>query len=91
MSRHQEQSTKTREGAAGCQDIMSINLQLQYLKKAVATRELKSRHEERLGPGYFLSTAGNIGIRAQKRKPINRKLPRLKTQVAGASEEIWVA
>ena len=44
-----------------------------------------------LGPGYFLSTAGHIGIRAQKRKLINRKLPRLKMQVAGASEEIWVA
>ena len=44
-----------------------------------------------LGPGYFLSTAGYLGIRAQKRKPINRKLPILKTQVAGASEKIWVA
>ena len=37
------------------------------------------------------STAYYIGIRAQLRNPINRKLPRLKTQVAGASEEIWVA
>ena len=37
------------------------------------------------------STADYIGIRAQSRNPINRKLPRLKTQVAGASGEIWVA
>ena len=55
--------------------------------EAVATSKLRSRHEQGLGPGYFLSTAGYIGIRAQLRNPINRKLPRLKTQVAGASEE----
>ena len=47
--------------------------------------------ESDFGPGYFLSTAGYLGIRAQKGKPINKKLPRLKTQVAGASEKIWVA
>ena len=33
------------------------------------------------------STAGYIGIRAQKRNPINRKLPRKVKQVADASEE----
>ena len=44
-----------------------------------------------LGLVTFLSTTGYLGIRAQKGKPINRKLPRLKTEVAGASEEIWVA
>ena len=43
------------------------------------------------GPSYFLPTTGYLGIRAQKGEPINTKLPRLKTQVAGASEEIWVA
>ena len=42
------------------------------------------------GPGYFLFTADYLGIRAQKGKPI-KKLPRLKTQVAGASEKVWVA
>ena len=43
------------------------------------------------GPSYFLPTTGYLGIRAQKGEPINTKLPRLKTQVAGALEEIWVA
>ena len=32
--------------------------------------------ESDFGPGYFLSTAGYLGIRAQKGKPINKKLPR---------------
>ena len=40
-----------------------------------------------LGLGTLKSTAGYIGIRAQLENPINRKLPRMKTQVAGASEE----
>ena len=40
-----------------------------------------------LGLDTWNSTAGYIGIRAQLRNPINRKLPRSKTQVAGASEE----
>ena len=44
-----------------------------------------------LGLFILKSTADHIGIRAQKKKPINTKLPRLKTQVAGALEEIWVA
>ena len=44
-----------------------------------------------LGLVILKSTAGYLGIRAQKGKPINTKLPRLKTQVAGALEEIWVA
>ena len=40
-----------------------------------------------LGLDTWNSTAGYIGIRAQLRNPINRKLPRLKTQVVGTSEE----
>ena len=40
-----------------------------------------------LGLGTLKSTAGYIGIRAQKRNPINRKLPRMKKQVEGALEE----
>ena len=40
-----------------------------------------------LGLGTLKFTAGYIGIRAQLGNPINRKLPRMKTQVAGASEE----
>ena len=40
-----------------------------------------------LGLGTLKSTAGYIGIRAQTRNPINRKLPRIVKQVAGASEE----
>ena len=40
-----------------------------------------------LGLVTLKSTAGYIGIRAQTRNPINRKLPRIVKQVAGASEE----
>ena len=40
-----------------------------------------------LGLGTLKSITGYIGIRAQVRNLINRKLPRLKTQVVGASEE----
>ena len=40
-----------------------------------------------LGLGTLKSTVGYIGIRAQLENLINRKLPRLKMQVAGASEE----
>ena len=40
-----------------------------------------------LGLAALKSTAGYIGIRAQLRNPINRKLPRIVKQVAGASEE----
>ena len=39
-----------------------------------------------LGLGTLKSTAGYIGIRAQTRNPINRKLPRIVKQVAGASK-----
>ena len=44
-----------------------------------------------LGLVTLKSTAGYIGIRAQKRNPINRTLPRKVKQVAGELEEIWVA
>ena len=40
-----------------------------------------------LGLATLKSTAGYIGIRAQLRNPINRKLPRIVKKVAGASEE----
>ena len=40
-----------------------------------------------LGLGTLKSIAGYIGIRAQLRNPINRKLPRIVKQVVGASEE----
>ena len=40
-----------------------------------------------LGLGTLKSRAGYIRIRAQLRNPINRKLPRIVKQVAGASEE----
>ena len=40
-----------------------------------------------LGLDTWNSTAGYIGIMAQLRNPINRKLPRIVKQVAGASEE----
>ena len=40
-----------------------------------------------LGLATLKSTAGYIGIRAQMRNPINRKLPKIVKQVAGASEE----
>ena len=40
-----------------------------------------------LGLATLKSIASNIGIRAQMRNPINRKLPRIVKQVAGASEE----
>ena len=40
-----------------------------------------------LGLATLKSTAGYIGIRAELRNPINRKLLRIVKQVAGASEE----
>ena len=40
-----------------------------------------------LGLATLKSTTGYIGIRAQLRNPINRKLPRIVKQVAGASKE----
>ena len=40
-----------------------------------------------LGLGTLKSTASYIGIRAQMRNPINRKLPRIVKQVVGTSEE----
>ena len=45
-----------------------------------------------LGLVTLKSIVGYIGIRAQKRKPINTKLPRIVKQVAGEAErKIWVA
>ena len=45
-----------------------------------------------LGQSTLKSTTECIGIRAQLRNPINRKLPRRRSQVGGESErKIWVA
>ena len=41
-----------------------------------------------LGLATLKSTAGYIGIRAQLRNPINRKLPRIVKQVAGARRDL---